>query len=714
MALIGKIRSYSGLLIAIIGVGLAAFVLGDLFQYGPRQGGDARAQMILAEIDNTTISYPEFDERFNQHLESWKQQTGESSPGDQELFLIRQQVWEDIINEILLENELEKTGIDVTGEELLEMVVGSDPHPFIVQSFTDPQTGEFRAEEVRNFIQNIDMMEPQMRNQWLMLEQHIKNERREEKYKNIIERSYFVPDFFANVDYLGQNETADIQFIAQRYNTISDDDIEIGENDIKKAYKENKNQYRQEHTRDLEYVIIPVYPTEEDRREIKEDILELKEELQMVDDTERFVNAVSDERMDEQYYSKGELSSEIDSIMFNSPRGTTYGPYEQENAFVVAMLNDIQHRPDSMRASHILITYMGSMADQQQQIARDRTQAKQKADSLLDVVRNNPGELPQLAMQISDDPSAAMNQGDLDWFNDGEMIHEFNEAVANGSVGDIVKVETDYGFHIIHITDHSQTSKKVQVAKIIREIIPSNSTYRQVFREVSDFAALAREKGKDFENAAKEKGYSMREAEQLGKMDNNLPGVQEARQIIQWAFNEETKKGEISQIYDFEDLFVVAKLKNVRKEGVPTLDDIRDDMKRIAIRDKKFEIIAGKFEEKMKEHKSLEIVAKNLGLELNKAENLKFETSNLPGFGREPVVIGAAFALEENQISDPVKGNNAVFVIELTGKESVIAPDDLTNIRRQLQNTFNNRVANEVIEALKKNADIKDNRIRFY
>ncbi len=711
MAVIGKIRSYSGLLIAIVGFGLAAFVLGDLFQYGPQRG--IRHGMEIGKVSNTPISFPEFDERFNQHLESWKQQTGESSPDSRQLFRIRQRVWDELISEILLEKELEKIGIDVTADELFDLVAGSDPHPFIVQSFTDPQTGQFEPQDVRNFIQNIDMMDPSTRNQWLMLEQYIKNERKEEKYHNLIKKSLFVPGILAELDYKNKNTFADFRFIAKRYNTISDEDVKLSSADIQNAYNKNKHLFRQEHTRDLDYVVVPVLPTEEDRHEIKTAILQLKEELPTAGDVERFINAVSDERFDSRYYSRGNLPDRIDSLMFNSPAGTIYGPYEQDNAFIVAMLSDIQFRPDSMRASHILISYAGSMADQQQQITRHRQQAEQKADSLLNVVKENPDKFPQLASQLSDDPSAPFNQGDLEWFQDGDMVPEFNEAVAGGNVGDIINVETQYGYHIIHITDHSPAEKKVQVAKIKRNIQPSSQTYRKVFAEVSEFAALVRKKN-DLESATKEKGYSFRQATHVGKMDNSLPGVEKAREIIRWAYDENTNEGSTSQIFDLEDKFVLAKVKKIRQEGIPPLDDIEDQIKEIAIKDKKFELIANKLNEAIIENKSLDKTAEKLDLEMHSADNINFLTTNLPDFGREPEVIGKATKLEKNLISNPIKGNNAVFVIEVISRTETIVPDDLTDAKRQLQNNLINRVTRETIEALKKNADIKDNRTMFY
>lgn len=710
MGVIGKIRSYSGLLIAIIGVGLVAFVLGDLFQYGPARG--TRPDMEVARVGSESISFPEFDERYNQHLENWKHQTGETSPNQLQMHNIRRQAWEQMVNEVVLEKELEKLGIGVSSDELLEMVTGADPHPSIVQSFTSPETGEFQPEQVRNFIQNIDRMEPQMRNQWMMLEQNIKKDRKQQKYQNLIRKSFYVPETLAEINHYNNNSVLEISFLAKNYDSISDDELEISEADIKKAYEENKHNYKQDPSRDIEYVVLPVFPTDEDRKNEKEEVLALMEELKTVEDVELFINSVSDQPFDPQYHSKDGLSSEIDSVMFNSTEGTVYGPYERGDAFVVTMLNDVQLRPDSMSATHILISHQRANTGQQQQVLRNYYEAEEKSDSLLNVVQSNPEKMPELAMQLSDDPSARMNQGDLGWFNDGDMVTEFNEAVVNGSIGDVVSVETDFGFHIIHITGHSPKSKKVQVAKIIRSINPGSSTYRELFREMSEFATVVREE-ENFEAAAQEKGYSIREATNVGKMDNTLPGVRNAREIIRWVYDENTKIGSISRIFDLDDKFVLAKLVNINKEGVAPLEDVRNEIEEIVINDKKFDIIADEMAKAINKHGSLVKAAEDLQIEVNYAKEYKWSNTNLPGYSREPKVIGKAFALNEGEISNPIQGNNAVFVLEVTSKTKAIIPDDLTTVRKDLENNMGRKI-NQLKDALKENTEIEDKRHKFF
>lgn len=704
MAVIGKIRSYSGLLIAVIGIALAAFVLGDFMGYGPT----GRQNMEVGSIGKSKISYPEFEQRVAQQSESWKQQTGMNTLGPREAFQIRQQVWNQMLMEILLEKEIEKLGISVSGPELVEMIKA--PHPAIAQSFANPADGSFDPQMVIEFIQNLDRMDPAMRNQWIMLEQYMKNERRETKYYNLISKGFYMPTAIARADYQEKNMLVDISFLAKRFAQVPDSLVNVTDRDMRKVYEENKQRFKQEESRDIHYVVFPIFPSEQDRNSILREITNLKSELEEAEHLESFINSVSDRRFDATFYGKGQLSPAIDSIMFNAAVGTIVGPFEENNAFILARLNDVQFRPDSMQARHILISHTGSMGAGPATV-RSRQEAEKFADSLLTVVRRTPAAFANLATELSEDPSAVSNQGDLGWFPDGAMVKGFNDAVVNTSVNSFTVAETEFGFHIIQVTGKSAATKKVQIAQLVRDIDYSSQTYQRVFGEASAFTNYLREV-KDFDKAVEEHGLSKRVIDQVRKMDNSIPGIENPRGIIQWAFSERGQQGSYSQIFDLEGRFVVATVAKVRKEGVPELNDIRNEIRDLAIREKKAEYIAAEF--KNSGDPSLSGLSNKFGLEIRELESVRFNTMNLVGFGPEPNVIGAAFAIETNKVSAPITGNAGVFVIEVTHREPVVEPADFTAQKRLLKGTFRNRVQPEVFPALQENADIKDNRHMFY
>ncbi len=706
MAVIQKIRSYSGLLIAVIGIGLAAFVLGDFLGHGPMQ----QQRFDVGKVEGTSIPYQQFEQRVNQQMDNWQQQTGQT-PGVQETFQIRQQVWNDMIREILLEEEFENLGIAVKAEELYELIHGSDPPPLLIQSFSDPATGAYDPQQVIEFLRNFDRMDPQVRSQWVMLEDYIKTERREDKYHQLISKSYGVPDAMAAADFSNRNTTADIRFAYKATAEIDDDQVSVSDRELRAVYDEHKHRFRQEGSRGIKMVVQPVHPSEADQESAMNEILELREEMMEVENIPAFINATSDRRFDPTYYAEGELSPQIDPEIFDAQVGDVFGPYVEDNAYVVSMLMDAQMRPDSMRASHILISFQGSQSATEQTM-RTYDEAQQVADSLLGVVRANPGRFPELAMEFSEDPSAAANQGDLEWFRDGEMVPEFNEAVADASVGSFLKVETDFGFHVVHVTDKSPLTQKVQVANLVRNIEPGNRTYQDAYSRVSRFASNIRE-GEDFEEAADEAGLSVREAPRVGRMDMSLPGIDQGRQIVQWAFGDDTRVGDFSRIFELDNSFVVATLVEKRDKGIPSLSEIRSEIMSIAREEKKKEMIAEEISAAMA-NGSLDNVAAQLGLEVAEATDLTFASNNLPGLGPEPKVIGSVFAMSEGEVKGPVAGNAGVFVVEVTRKDEEVIPSDLTANKRRLQDTFRNRVPADAFEAIKNMADIEDNRSMFF
>ncbi len=706
MAVIRKIRNYTGLLIAVIGVGLAAFVLGDFLGYGPMR----QPRFDVGKVDGTSIPYQQFEMRVQQQIENWQNQTG-ASAGPDEAFRIRQQVWNEMVKEILLEEKFEGLGVEVSAEELYNMIHGPDPHPILVQSFSDPATGSYDPQQVIDFLRNFDMLDPTIRNQWVMLEQFIKKDRRESKYHQMIGNAYTVPATLAEMDFLHRNKTADIRFAFKSHNDIDDDEVSVSDRELRRVYDENRRHFRREASRHIKYVSLPVFPSDEDRENTLNEINLLKEEITDVPNIESFVNSMSDRRFDPTYHAEGTLSPQIDPEIFDMPAGTVLGPYMEDNAYVIAMLNDIQMRPDSMRASHILVAYRGSAAATQETV-RSYAEAQEKADSLLSLVRNNPARFPALAAQASDDPAAAMNQGDLEWFRDGAMVPAFNEAVVETPVGSFVTVETDFGFHVIHVTNKSPLSKKVQVARIVRDIEPGSRTYQDVYARISAFASALREK-KDFDAAAEEADLTVREAEQVGMMDRTLPGIDQGRQIVQWAFLDETREGDYSRIFETDNTFVVATVVRKQEESTPPLDEIRPEIMDIAMREKKQELIAEEMIRLMT-NGTLEGLATQMDLEVLEATNITFNSRNLPGAGPEPRVIGTLFARREEATIGPVKGNNGVFVVEIVRMDDVPLPEDLTQAKRPLRDAFRNRVPAQAFEAIRDNADIEDNRAMFF
>ncbi|MFH1120598.1 MAG: SurA N-terminal domain-containing protein [Bacteroidota bacterium] len=708
MALIGDIRKRSGLLVIIIGVALAAFVLGDFLSNRSPRGG--RGNNIIAEINGEKILATDFNQRVEDNMEAQKLNTGKENLTSDEQFQIRQQTWDQVVNETLLLEEVAKLGLSVTTEELDDQIRGKNPHSYIVQSFRDPKTGQFDPASVVNFLQNLEKVDPQMKQRYLMIEKAIKEDRLNTKYRNLIGKGFYVPKAFAKRDYEARNNRMKVRYYGASYTSIADSLVKVTDADFEKFYTDNKHKYQQEASRDIEYVTFDILASDEDREKINREVQGVYNDFISAENLIAFVNSTSDERYDSTWKKKGSLPYQIDSLMFNSAQGAAFGPYLENNMFQMARLVDVQIRPDSLKASHILISYQGTNVNPDTKLTKE--QAKAKADSIFKIVRTNGAKFEELAGTISDDQTAKKSKGDLNWFADGAMVPAFNNAVLNGKIGDVLQVETQFGFHIIKITGKTSPVKKVRVAMVKRLIEPSSKTMQDVYTQASQFASEAKNM-EGFTKLIEQKKLTKRLAERISVDQSSLPGLPQARQVVIWAFNEETDKDKISPVFDLEGRYMVAVLKDVREKGTPSLEQLKEFIEPLVKREKKAETLIASVTKTIKSMADLDNGYVLLGMKADTNE-VTFANSNLPGYGKEDEVIGTMFTMKQGQMSKPIKGNQAVFIIVVDQITPAAPKDDLTPEKRMLINAFATRAQREPAEALKRKAEIEDNRLMFY
>jgi len=733
MAVIGNIRKRSGLLVIIIGGALAAFVLGDFI----KPGSGSRKITNLAVIDGEKVSYNDFLFKVEEQAELRKQQTGQENLSSEDIFQVKEGTWTNMKRDIIMGKEYEELGLalvhdeaigaSISKEEFDDMVFGNNPHSVIIQNFTDPETGQFNQERVSQFLLSVkqmrqdedaekrEMAEKQW-TQWQSIEDYIRADRLSTKYNNLIKKGYYVPQAFVEREYEARNKSVKFRFFAQRYNTMSDSLAVITDKDYEKFYEKHKNEYEQEETRNINYVIFEVNASEKDISIIEGNVKNIHSELQevKVEDIANFVNRIPDSQYDSSWVKEGTLSLFIDSIMFDSEIGTVVGPYVEDNAYHLSKLIDVQYRPDSMRASHILIAYQGAMRAAEN-VTKTKEEAEAFADSLLNVIKYNPMKFNEFASTISDDPAAKEQSGDLDWFADGSMVPAFNNFCIRGNVGDLEIVETNFGYHIIQITGKQPPIKKIRVALIDVNIEPSKETYDIVWGKASKFSSNSQNE-EDFENSVVEQGLNKRIAEWVKKMDNNIPGIESPREMIQWAFNEEREVGDVSteKIFEFENKFVVALLKEIREKGISTLEQKKKDIEVLVRRDKKAEMIIEEFNAKLGATKDIYKLASEFNAKVDTLDMITFLTYSLQEYGPEPNVIGSLFSMEKGALSEPIKGEQGVFIVQVDGFVEPQKTEDYSMYKSQMTTTFESRILNQVFQALEKSSDIEDNRISFY
>jgi peptidyl-prolyl cis-trans isomerase D len=721
MAVIGKIRKRSGLLIIIIGVALAGFVLQDLFS---NRGG--RGNVDFGKIGDEKVSKMEFDVKLEEQLQYYRQQTGNENLSSAETFQIMTMTWDQMVKELIMQSQYEELGLaidhgkgskpSISPEELYELILGNNLHPYIVQNFTDPATGMPNRQQIQYIVQNFSELNDEDKNQWKNLEQAVKDDRLSTKYNTLLNQSYYLPGPFAKRTYEENNTVAKFRYFGIKYASISDSAVSITDEDYQKYYEAHKHEFDQEDSRDMEYVIWDVVASDEDKKKIAEDVSRIFEEFTKVasDDMENFVNANSDARYDSTFYKKGELPVQIDSIMFSSPVGTTVEPYIENNVYVMSRLMQVQLRPDSIKVSHILIGYKDAPAAQPS-YTRSKDQAKFIADSLLFALRQNNMQFAAVAAAKSDFPTAKEDGGDLKWFADGNVNFKFFfDSLMFNKVGDMKVIQSNMGYHVVYLTGKLEPVKKVKVAMLQREIKPSSQTYNDYFAMASEFAGSNRNQ-EQFNKSVVEKGLSKRSAQFVQKMDNNLPGLEYSREIIRWAFDEKTEKGTVSQsVFDAQGKYVVAVVTEKREKGIATLEQVKPFIESLVKREKKAEILLEKVKAAMSSTKDLYQLASKLNTIPDTLDYLTFSSANFPNFGPEPEVIGTLFTLKKNVMSEPLKGKMAVYVIVVDDFVSAPATTNYAAIQVQAAGNYKQRATGDAFNAMKKKTKIVDNRHFYY
>lgn len=697
MATLERIRSKGGVLVAVmIGFALFAFIMTDLLSSGTSIF--QRSEMEVAEINGESVSIQEFQARVSEMEEYTRLNSGESSLDAEMVNRLRDQAWNQLINEVLMGEKYQELGIEVTSAELLEMVTGNNVHPTIRQLFSNPQTGEFDKEQVINFLRS-KQYDQQANFYWTFIEQQIINERLFSKYSALLQKGMVVTDQWLTSEVQARNAKVDFNFVVSRLTSIDDDEVNVSAGEVESYYKKNQDEFKQEPSRDIEYLTFDVEPTEEDREQTRQRVVEMKDDFSNPDiDAAQFVRINSDIPFNSKYLKAEALDDEIRDFATTAEEDEVYGPYFEDNTYKLTRLVDEAQMPDSVRARHILL----------RQNPQNPGEADQLADSLINLI-NNGANFAELARQYSEDQGSAVNGGDLGWFRQGMMVKPFDDAVFFGDEGDIEKVETQFGTHIIHIQDKGEPTTKYLLATLGREVTYSSQTYQDVYSEATKFAAMNNSAGK-FNEAVEEQNLTKRYGRDINKNDRQVGNLDSPRALVKWAF--EAEEDDMSPIFELGDQFVIAILTEVTEEGTMPLEDVRTRIERQLVNDKKKEILVERMQQEKESGKSLQEIAESFESTVQSASDIDFGAFQVTGAGVEPSLVSLAVYSPVNEISQAVAGSNGVYLVEVTNKEE--AQVDPEMVKQELARTLDSKVSYQLQQAIRENAEIEDNRANFY
>jgi len=704
MALIGKIRNNSWLLIVSLGLALAAFIIMDMTAPGDMAGGGQSSFTI------GTVVGEEIDWRDFQQAEDILY-----SGSGADLFERREALWEYFVEKTILNEMASNMGLEVGDSEMEELLYGTNLSPIIRERFADPSTGQVdrnQLNEIRQAVQT-GQMEPGMIRFWRFQEDEVRNQRLLDKLNSLVHKAIYTPTFMAEDMEHTRGTTVSLDFVNIPFTVIPDGEVEVSDSELRNYLREHSREFeRKDETRRVAYVSFDILPSEEDSMFLRNEMEAVATQMAITDDLAAFTD-MNQGQFDEAYFRENELSSDYANRLFNMEIGEVYGPFISDGYYSILKLYDRKPVPDSVRSRHIL-----RFADNNVQLAEE----ERLLDSLITVLESGAESFDSLAAEFGMDATFAEG-GDLGYVVPGDMVKPFNDLIFyQAEPGQYYTVRTQFGVHLVEVTDRIYSSEEegVRFAVIEEPIIPSEETQNAMYDQVLRFVAENRTIGELELSAEESPELTLTTSNFFTRNDFSIQGLGSnttSRDIIRWAFSRSVRTGEVSpEIYGFQhddhfftEKYVVVGLTDIESAGLPSVSAVRSTILPRVMNKKKGEKIASAIE-----GMSLQQIADKYQLAVEQAMDVNLGDGFIPGIGSEPAVIGALKTLESGQQSDPVIGTSGVYALEVLNKVEPPQVSITSQVRRQLSAQKRDQVARSLIESIKETVDVEDTRYRVY
>ena len=696
MALIKQIRQRTGLAIGVIAGGLILFLLGgDLLS--PNSTLLNSNQNIVGEIAGEEITLEEFSLKVEEYKAAFQQRTGRI-PAEAELVSVREQAWQALIVERVFQEEYDKLGLTISSQELIDMVQGKNIVPELRAQLMNPQTGQFDKTQLITFLQSLETADPAQQAAWAQQEKLFAQARSRVKYDNLIATTEYATTAEAKFEHKLANTIADASILFVPYYVIPDGDIQIQDSELSAYLSKNKEKFKVGNAANLEYVSFSILPSGEDSAAVISRITALTDELKAAENDSAFVSKNSELQQPFQTFAPGDQLPVALTTNVDAPaKGETYGPFITANSsYVTYKITDQYQGTPRMRASHILFGTEG-MDDS------GKAAVKTQAETVLAEIKAS-GNFEVAARQYGQD-GTAQNGGDLGWFAKADFVEPFaNATYAARSKGLLPNlVETEYGYHIIQVTELPATSY-TKLAILELELVASDLTRNEAFRNADAFVAESGNRNEFTENAT-EKGFRIIQANNVDPTSRNLNNLTDARQVVIWAFSE-AAVGEVSTVFELNDAYLVASLVSRKEEGEAKLEDVKDQVKQLVLNEKKAALI----QEKLSAEATLEeMKGVFTDAAINEVPSLRLSDAVLPGIGFAPKAIGTIFGLQgSGQLTKPVQEDIGVLVGRLNTLTPAAEIGDYTVYQSQLTQGAFQRMTYQIMMALQELAKVKD------
>jgi len=707
MALINTIREKSGVAVGLVAVGMLLFIVGGDLVGGKNRLFNRNGQ-VVGEVAGQKVELADYNNSLEQAKQAFAAQQ-QRQPDDQALGYLRDQAWNQTIYRMAFKPEWEKLGLTVGDDELVDMVQGDNISPGIKQAFTDKTSGQFDKTRLIEYLRNLSKLPAENQAAWHNFEANLPAERLANKYNALLKNSVYVTTAEAKRFDMAQKAKATVKYLFVPYGSISDSAVKVTNVQLQAYLDKNQGKYKVEDGRSVEYISIPVIASKEDSAAVKTSIAELATQFASAPVDSLFVSANSEQPYTRAFRSPADLPEQLRKQL-PLAQGKIYGPYAENGTYSLYKVTGTgMGKQAAARASHILIKADGTTP-------AAKAAAKAKAQDILNKIKAG-ADFAALARQFGTDGTKDQG-GDLGWFSQGRMVPEFEKAIFGATSTGLLPnvVETSFGYHVIKITA-LPTKQTYQVAEVKKTIAPSDATREAAYAKAQQLKGEATDLASFRKLTTTDKTLVKQEAKNLDRSARSVNNLQNARELVRWAFGfnvsgSETKVGDISEVYEMGDQYVIAALTDERAKGTATIANLKQELSALVRNEEKAKQIMAK----LPKAGTLEEMAAKYGptAQVGTADGLVLGQGSIPNIGFEPVAVGKAFALKPGQKSTAIRGEQGVLVVEPVSTTPVAVVADLKAVRLQLTQQRAQQQDGKIYEAIKAHANVKDNRTKFF
>jgi peptidyl-prolyl cis-trans isomerase D len=699
MAVLQTMRTKFGLAISIlVALGLLSFII------DPTQVESALNSMSskydVGEINGKSISYNDFQDEVENYTTITEMLTGSSASSAEQQQQVRNAAWQGLMDKYLFVKNAKAAGLRVGDAEMVELTTGENISPVILQSgvFSD-QNGNFNAENVVNFVQNISSDETgRLKQYWDYLQNTVYNQQFYQKYGALFTYSNTDNALTLAKAVEENNNTANVDFVMVPNTYATDSTIVVSDSEIKNYYNSHKKFFKQTANRDIEYVVFEVVPSQDDINEASSKVTDVYDEFCTTDNMKSFLLKNSDRSLSSYWFKEGELnaiSKDVNDYAFGADAKSASPIFKSGNTFYAARVMDSAMLSDSVYVKHILL--QGDDSDH-------------LADSLCTVASQKGTNFSNLVALYSADQnsSAGGELGNIGWMTQTYMIPGF-ESVITAEAGKPFVIKTQYGTHVVMVSQKTKPVLKKQVAILEKTTLASNQTFNEYYAKANKFATIANGNYENYRAAVDTMGVYSHPMNHVTEATESYGAIDNAKEVTRWIF--ENKKGKVSNIITVnQNYFFVTVIKDIHEEGYAKVDEVAPSIRQQLYAEKLSEKKAADVAEQIKGLNSLDEIAEKLGTSISSETGVAF--SSLSSRSLDPKFVGAVSVAPEGQICGPVAGTIGTYVFKVTGRDvaSFYTEDDAKTFQTQ-KNQYNSQM---IVPVMSADAEVVDHRARFF